>query len=578
MKKKFIPFWLKLFACNSALIGCAFVIILAVTYPRISSHAKGEIDKQLHEQTVQVINNLEYQLDLMRGIYISIAVDEKLQDIFSQETVSSSIETLDNHDYIVQKLENLSNVWSKTTFVYLFDNNSNLFYDSRVLSTTPLLDSSCIHHAISNEGMYNFSVINDKNTANTRVLSIGGILRKNIVGEEIGCFCVNLNLSNLQSLIFPPDYTDGTLQLLTDSHQNYVIGDDITLPSDITGSESGTITLNNTKYLLYKYTSLEYGFSHYILVPMDEAYREINLLMNIIILMIIVVIFISIVISFILVKQFTSPIEKLTTMMNCYQGDSDSRSVIQDLHLTNEFHVLNDGLIHMSDRINTLINDVYQHKIMHQQLELRTLHDAINPHFIYNVLDSIQWELRLNKTDTALETLYTFSNYLRNTLILNQDVQTIKAMRNAILGYCNLQQILLDDIEYEINIPENLDSYILPSMLVLPLVENCFVHAFPGEFDRPKKITAIAKSSDCELIIKIMDTGTGITAADLDKIKLILRNPLSYQLEKDSTRFFAIKNIQSRILLNCGENYGMEIESDEMGTLVTLYLPLQKKD
>lgn len=575
-QKSFIPFWLKLFFSYTTIMVCMFAIILAIIYPSISSHSKKEIQTRLTEQAAQVIKLLDFQLDSMRGIYISIKIDEELQNAFIENNNSNSLEP---HNYIIQKLENISNVWNLTTFVHLYDIDSNLFYDSRVLSSAPLLDNRGFEHAINNEGMYKFAVVEDSNLAKgTRTLSIGGTIRKDIVNKELGYFCVNLNLAGLQNLILAPDYTDGTLQILLDSKGNYVIGDDVPLPENITNITSDTINFNDTEYLLCKNASATYGFTHYILTPVEEAYQELNMLMEAIIMAIIMVILISIIISFLLARQITSPIEKLTNMMNNYQGDADSLCVIQNLNLSSEFHILNDGLIQMSDRISTLINDVYQHKIMHQQLELETLYKAINPHFIYNMLDSIQWVLKLDKKETAIKTLHKFSHYLRNVIILNQEVQTIEAMKKAILGYCDLQHTLYDDIEFEMQIPDELDSYELPSMLVLPIIENCYTHAFPNNFRGIKKIETSAYVTETNLVIKVSDSGCGISDADLCIIEQILRSPLSYPLDRSSTRFFAFKNLQSRILLSCGAHYGMEIKNGEIGTVVTIFLPLKTQN
>ena len=572
-RKNFIPFWLKLFFSYTAIMVCMFSVILVIIYPRISSHSKKEIQTRLTEQAAQVIRQLEFQLDSMRGIYISVLIDDALQDAFIENNNSNS---LDPHNYIVQKLENISNVWNLTTFIQLYDIDSNLFYDSRFLSSAPLIDNRGFEHACKNEGMYNFAVIEDSNLAEkTRTLSIGGIIRKDIVNKELGYFCVNLNLTGLQNLILAPSYTDGTLQILVDSEGNYVIGDNVPLPENFTDITSDAIVFNDTEYLLCKNVSKVYGFTHYILTPVEEAYQELNMLMEAIIMTIIMVILVSVIISFLLARQITSPIEKLTNMMNNYQGDANSLSVIQNLNLSSEFHILNDGLIQMSDRITTLINDVYQHKIMHQQLELETLYKAINPHFIYNMLDSIQWVLKLNKQETAIKMLHKFSNYLKNIFILNQNSQTVETMKNVIQGYCNLQNILYDDIEFEIDIPNELNHYELPSMLVLPIVENCYSHAFPNNFKGIKKIEVHAFISKNNLIIRVCDSGCGISEKDLSTIEQILRAPLSYPSPESGTRFFAFKNLQSRILLSCGADYGIEVKNGEKGTIVTLFLPLK---
>jgi len=572
--KKYIPFWLKLFLVYSTIIICMFSITLIVVYPYISEHSKREIQTQLNEQSEQVIENLEYQLDLMRGIYISIAADDTLQNAFDPKTADIGNE---KHHYILDKLFTISNIWGTTVYAHLYNSSTNILYNTPHLGQAALISKDFIDYVDEHEGMYNFSVINDANYNDNRVLTIGGILRKNIVNDPLGYFTVNLKLSNLQSLIIPPRFTDGTLHILVDENQEYVIGDPIPLPEDIDLISTDTIRLNGEEYLLCKSTSKLYKFTHYILAPVDEAYAEFNLLIHVIIVTVFVIILVSIIISFVFARQITNPIKKLTDMMYHYKADNTSSTAIQNLHLTNEFHILNDGLIHMSEQINTLINDVYEHEIMHQKLELKTLYKAINPHFIYNVLDTIQWELHMDKKEAAIETLYALSYYLRNTLALNQDNQTIRSMRESVCGYCRLHQMFFDDIICEIDIPEELNDYMIPSMLVLPLVENCFTHAFPDDFEGDKIISLSAHISNAMMQIQVQDTGCGISAEDLETLNRILLDPLSYQLTEGSTRFFAIKNIQSRILLSCGENYGLEFDSNHIRTQVTLFLPLQKK-
>ena len=264
-------------------------------------------------------------------------------------------------------------------------------------------------------------------------------------------------------------------------------------------------------------------------------------------------------------------------MVTRYNGNEETHNVIRDLKLNNEFSVLNARLVQMSDKISTLISDVYQQKIARQELELQTLYKTINPHFIYNILDTIQWELRLDRKDCALQTLYSFSHYLRNTLVINQKTETVAALETSVRDYCDLQNTVSDQVHCEIQIPGALADYLVPSMVVLPLVENCFTHAFPADFTGEKNIRISARITEQNLIILVADTGCGIRPEDMSIIRRILEDPLNFELEERSTRFFAIKNIQSRIHLSCGREYGIKISSTENGTDSALYLPLQKK-
>ena len=570
----YIPFWLKLFLAYSAVIICVFGIVLTLVFPQIIRHSKAEIKKRMDASSAHVIESLEYQLDTMRSIYIKLKSDPHLQDAF-QARSSDAVHAPDR--YIIETMNSLSQIWNRSIYIYIYDCQNNTFYNSKLLSSTSMTDSSWINDIEQTHGMFNFRIATDKNDFDKATLTIGDTIHQSLFYKKLAYFSVNINLLSLERQILPPGDTAHTLQIITDRTGAFVLGDHIQPEGTPFHFQEDRLLLNGKQYIVSHAVSPHYGFTHYILVPEQEAYHDLNLVLYVILMTVLGILVMAILISFFLARQTTIPIKQLTDMVTQYNGNDETRPVIKDLHLNNEFSILNTRLIQMADKISTLINDVYQQEINQQQLELQTLYKTINPHFIYNILDTIQWELRLHKTDCALKTLYSFSHYLRNTLVMNQELRTMKALEAAVQDYCDLQNIVSDQINCEIHIPNELADYVIPSMVVLPLVENCFIHAFPDDFSGEKKITVSAHATEENLIISIADTGCGIAQDDLLTIEKVLENPLNFELEEGNTRFFAIKNIQSRIHLSCGKNYGIKITSTEDGTNSVLYLPLQTK-
>lgn len=574
-EKTFIPFWLKLFLFYSVIMLCMFAIAQTIVFPQITGHSKSEIQDQLDAQAAHVIDSLEFQLESMRSIYIRLKSDNLLQNALLTEDESEQPQA---QKYIIKSINTLSSIWNPSIYITLYDCNSDYFYSSRYLTNTYMGDRTWMNEIDAYHGMFNFRIVIDVNDNDIRCLTIGDTIHKSLLYEKLGYFSVNIIISALESQIFPPDYTDDTLQIMVDENGNYVMGDQIPEQKELPKFSDDVLILNGQKYIISHASSETYGFTHYILIPEQDAYHNLNMLLNLNIATILVVMLITILLSFILARQITIPINQLTSMVAGYNGDAETQHEIRDLHLNNEFSILNDRLVQMSDKITSLIQDVYQQKIIQQQLELRTLYKSINPHFIYNILDTIQWELRLNQTEGAINTLYAFSHYLRNTLVLNQEQKTLKEAKAAIQDYCNLQNIVSDQVIYESRIPESLDSYVIPSMVVLPLVENCYIHAFPNTFEGERKIIVSAHIMEQKLVICVEDTGCGIAPEDLRVIDRILESPLTFELKDGSTRFFAVKNLQSRIHLSCGTQYGLKVSSSGTGTISTLYLPLQKKE
>ena len=574
-KKHYVPFWIKLSLIYSVIVLSIFSITLPLVFPQIIDHSKQEVQRQLDNQAVHVIDTLDYQLETMRNIYIRLKSDSLLQMALQAQDHQ---EQLQAQKYIIRVISTLSNIWNSAIYIQLYDCRSDYFYSSRSYSTAALVDRSWMDDLDDLHGMYNFHVVLDKNNYDTRCLVIGDTIHQSLIYEKLAYFSVNIVLSSLGNQILPPDFTEGTLQILTDESGNYVLGDRISAEVPFYLLKGGSLKLNGQKYIISQASSAAYGFTYYILTPEKDAYSSLHMLLNAILAIVFGVLVVAISISFLLARQITTPINQLTDMVTNYSGDIDSQNVIWDLKLNNEFSLLNKRLVQMSAKISTLIHDVYEQQIVKQQLELRTLYKSINPHFIYNILDAIQWELRLGQTNAALNTLYTFSHYLRNTLVLNQEQKTVAALRASIQGYCDLQNTVSDEVDCHVQFPSELDSCLVPSMIVLPLVENCFVHAFPDTFSGEKQISVSAETEADFLVIHVEDTGCGISPDDLAVIRQLLAAPLEYELDNNSTRFFALKNIQSRIRLSCGEGYGLKITNLARGTRFSLYLPLQGKE
>ena len=572
-KRAYIPFWLKLFSFYSAIIVCLFTITLAVLFPRIVDHSKAEVQNRLNDQAEHVIKNLEYRLDTMRSIYIKIKIDEHIQDAFLANGFSNRLEA---QKYVSEKISTLTNIWGREIYVQIYDAVSGTFYNSNIMTTTPMQDQDWIQQINREHGMFSFKIITDYNEGGTRCLFIGDCIKRALIHEKLGYFSVYVNLNELSRQILPPNYTKGTLQILLDQDGNYVLGD---WPPGLEGirlDDQNTLSLDGKKYLICQATSDLYHFTHYILAPEQEAYMDLKVLLNVTMATVLCILVLAIFVSFMLARQITTPIEQLTEMVSRYNGDTATQSEIRDLRLNSEFSILNDHLVRMAQKISSLINDVYQQRILHQQLELQTLYKTINPHFIYNILDTIQWELRLDRKDNAIKTLYAFSHYLRNTLVLNNKQKSLKSVTLSVQDYCELQSNVAEQVSYEFHIPKELESCVLPSMVVLPLVENCYTHAFPEDYEGICKITVSAWTEQEKLVICVEDSGCGISPEDMDTIHEILKGPLDFELKDQSTRFFAVKNIQSRIRLACGPEFGLEIVSTGHGTQSVLYLPLQK--
>lgn len=222
------------------------------------------------------------------------------------------------------------------------------------------------------------------------------------------------------------------------------------------------------------------------------------------------------------------------------------------------------GFSAMIVKINELIEKNYKATVEKKDYELKALQAQINPHFLYNSLSLINWRaLRIDAPEIS-ELARLLSDFYRTTLNRGNSMTIVRQEMLNIKSYLQIQQIMHNDsfrVEYQIE--DMIGNCLIPNLTLQPLVENAIVHGLEKS-DAPGRltITAVRKNDDIHIVIK--DNGAGIPAPSLENI-----------LETESQGGgYGLKNVNQRIKLFFGEEYGMSIESVlEQGTVVTVRIP-----
>lgn len=570
--KKPVSFRTKLFMLIACIIAGIFLCTFCMILPFSTHRMEINSEYQLEQDGVHTVASLNYFLDQMRSIYLSISSDVMLQE--ELDAVPSQAASL-RYQYLMKKLDTLTTVFVRSYSVYLYDIGGNNFFTSDTLSTTALMDDKWVKNAEYNEGMRNFVLSQDENFSSTSFIMIGGILRYHIIGRPLAYFSVNAKTAVLQSLIFPTPLTPGTLQGMYGADGSYLFGglQDFDLSS--VNASSGKISKNGMLYQYCVTESEDYQWKYVALVPVSEMYASINALRSQIFLLLLLALAAALFIAYFASSKVTYPIRVLSEAVNSYRNSNSGSISIPNLRRNDEFKILNDGLINMADRINHLIENVYRAELENRKMELRILHRAINPHFIYNVLENIYWTLQLNQTEKASKTILDFSHYLRSTLTFDQQMESLGHLRMELNAYCELQKVFSHEtVSWQVNFPEELLTYRIPGMLVQPLVENSYVHAFPPEWKKKGCIRVTAERNAGKLLLRVEDDGMGMKGEDLEQVKQVLADPQDTAPEDQSSRFFAFRNIQTRIHIQYGRQWGLSVESSYLaGSSFCLSLP-----
>lgn len=272
-------------------------------------------------------------------------------------------------------------------------------------------------------------------------------------------------------------------------------------------------------------------------------------------------------ISLIISESISKPIKQLGMITNqVAKGDLSVRSDIQN---GAEVKVLSDSLNIMIEKLSNLIETVKSEQTSLREAELRLLQEQINPHFLYNTLDTIIWLAETNKSETVIDMVSSLSAYFRSSLSKGKNIVTLNDEITHVRSYLSIQKLRYGDIlEYEINIPDELTYCRVPKITLQPLVENALYHGIKNKRGKGRiEIRGIFK--DNSLILSIEDNGLGMKP---DRLKQVIEG--IYDNDENNKNFFGLYNVNKRIQLYYGTEFGIRMESIYgEGTRVEVVIP-----
>lgn len=267
-------------------------------------------------------------------------------------------------------------------------------------------------------------------------------------------------------------------------------------------------------------------------------------------------------------KKITEPIRKMNTMAEQFAGGDFSARA--DVKSKDELEILADSLNSMVTEIAGLIEKIRTEQKNAKDLELKLLQAQINPHFLYNTLDAIMWLTEAGDNEQAVSMLSSLSNFFRTTLSKGRDWITVAEEESHIRSYLEIQQFRYQDIlEYTISIPDNMKQYYVMKLTLQPIVENALYHGIKNKRGMGH-ITVTGSLRDGCLNFLVEDDGIGMTEEELDHFRKVIHG----EIVENTPNGFGVANVEQRIQLNYGEEYGISAESVYgRGTKVRVRIP-----
>ncbi len=270
----------------------------------------------------------------------------------------------------------------------------------------------------------------------------------------------------------------------------------------------------------------------------------------------------SIIVSFLIDR----PIRRLIKLMEKVEdGELNAFAMANGVY---EVQELSRSFNNMVYKIKQLMIEILEEQKQLRKSEMKTLHAQINPHFLYNTLDSIVWMAESGDNANVVKMISALSQFFRLSLSGGRDTITVEEELKHAENYLIIQKMRYSDqFNYEIRADEDVLQCQTLKIVLQPIVENSILHGV-GDLPYPGEITIQAMCCDDMLLFQVTDNGFGIEPEKLARI---------LEIQPQNKSGIGIRNVNSRIQLLYGSRYGLQYESElDRGTTVTIRLPYRK--
>ena len=264
--------------------------------------------------------------------------------------------------------------------------------------------------------------------------------------------------------------------------------------------------------------------------------------------------------------NFTSPVYRLLQTMETFgKGNYNVRAQEEGIgELKNVSIYFNI----MADKLQEQMEEIRRNEREKQKMEKKLLQSQINPHFLYNTLDSIIWMIRSEEYDGAGEMVSLLAKFFRTSLSQGKDMIPLEKELEHATSYLAIQNIRFKDkFEFHVDADQELLKYFCPKLSIQPLLENAIYHGMEGMYE-DGEIEIRVYEKDGDIKIDVSDNGPGMTQ---EKIDYIMHNKVVSSRRGSG---IGVCNVNERIQLIYGKNYGITLSSElDEGTIATITIP-----
>ncbi|MBE6125065.1 MAG: sensor histidine kinase [Erysipelotrichaceae bacterium] len=393
------------------------------------------------------------------------------------------------------------------------------------------------------------------------------------IEEIIGIASVDISLTDFTEIIysFKGNGRDDYLCLL-DEGNNYLLPSNKTGTMELQEYQTGELSIQEPSIvqntLLVCNTFRQNDWKMVAVVSGSDMYADTRHFIRLTILAAVILEAIGIIFTFVITNRITEPIKQLSGEMHNIRIQKKFDHIDPPEGITSEIRELYDSYNQLIDQVNLSMSEAEEFSRKDAENEFRLLQAEINPHFLYNTLNTISWMAANNQDDDiqkvviALVGLYRISlNNGKSTLPLRLEIEHVR-------NYLEIMSFRYPDrYEAEFDIDENTLELIVTKQILQPLAENALMHGFVESQEKGRIIISSRIEGD-HLVLEVANTGTEV---ELEKVNRLLNNDPEL-----SQKHYGIRNVNDRLMMYYGPDCHLEYSLVEGMTIVSMRLPMDK--
>lgn len=555
---------------GSLRVELAFAMTLVFTFVFITMLTSitfiytNDVERTYTEQVVstseQALNNYSsYMADVVN---ISDVIQRRLDGKNKEEVENTSQSFFDEIRLITEGVESVS---LYDAFGRLIIGDS--FYEE-TLSPSEILKQSWFVSAYNNTLINSFSRVD--NASQFTLSKVIGLKEEKAVLRVVYDFTVFASMINDVRL------GQGGHVVIYDNNYNIVYASDQLLENEMNFIQS--TVLGTTRYekggnrfFLYISTIPYTRWRAAIVTNINDLYRAQTRLILFSVFFAISMITLIIILVFIISNHLTRPLVRLQREMAAVENLDFKIKADSQIGGTSEIRALNKTFNSMMNRIHSLAEEVLAEQKEQNKAELKALQNQINPHFLYNTLDSIIYLIDEKRNEEAQSMIIALSRFFRISISRGKNVISVRDELNHVRYYLQIQKMRYGpQFHFDFDVEPGVENYYVIKLILQPLVENAIIHGLSEKPDKDSNIYIKAFVEGEFFRFDIVDNGFGMLPEKIEEVYASFR-------DKSIHNGVGLSNVYHRIRIFYGDKADIKIESSlDVGTKISIYIPLEE--